>query len=103
MKTPWYAGTEDYMAKFKDWGYDSDFALVVGVIELLVGLLLLFPRTTTVGSVIGFVVMLGAIYTHLSTGIGKPWLAIILALICLMLIIMRWPESFLNRKRKRAN
>ncbi len=102
MKTPWYEGASEYAARFKEWGYDPDFAVTVGIVEILVGLLLIFPRSTTIGSVVGFVVMLGAIYTHLSTGIGKPWFAIILAIICLLLVFMRWPESILNRKRHLA-
>jgi len=99
MKTPWYAGESVYATRFREWGYDADFAVTIGIIELIVGLLLIFPRTTTIGSSIGFVVMLGAIYTHLSTGIGKPGFAILLALVCLVLIFLRWPESILNRKR----
>jgi uncharacterized membrane protein YphA (DoxX/SURF4 family) len=104
MKTPWYEGSSEFAARFREWGYDPDFAVTVGIVEIIVGLLLIFPRTTSIGSVIGFGVMLGAIYTHLKTGSIEPlfWFAIFLGLISFTLIFLRWPESILNRKRNLA-
>ena len=100
MKTPWHKGGGEYADKFADWGLSPDLLLPIGLAEIVAGLLILFPRSTSVGGAVGLVLMLGAVYIHISTGVGKSWDAVVLAVICLTLIILRWPESILNRSRE---
>ena len=74
----------DAMAnRFMDWGYTKDFAKVIGILEVIGGILVLVPRTAFYSSILFICIMVGAIYTHLSTGIGSPAFAIILLLLAL--------------------
>lgn len=63
--------------RFENWGYNEGFAILIGILEVLGGLLMFVPRTAFYGAVVLSVVMLGAIGTHLLTGIGSPGFAII--------------------------
>ncbi len=67
--------------RFADWGYGAGFSRLIGVLEMLGGLLILVPRLATYGAAIVAVVMLGAAYTHLATGIGSPAAAVQYALV----------------------
>lgn len=55
-------------SQFVAWGYDRDFALFVGVVELLGALGLVLPRTAGWAALCSSVVMLGAIGTHMVNG-----------------------------------
>lgn len=50
--------------KFAAWGYPQGFHIVVGVLEILGGLMLFLPRTAFYGAVVLAVIMAGAVYTH---------------------------------------
>ncbi|MCE7991872.1 MAG: DoxX family protein [Roseivirga sp.] len=63
--------------RFENWGFNEGFAILIGVLEILGGLLMLVPKTAFYGAVILSVVMIGAIGTHLITGIGGPVFAIL--------------------------
>lgn len=78
---PKLQGGEAMKARFADWGYSSGFLLLIGILEGLGGLLLIFPRTSTWGAAILVAVMAGAAYTHLASGIGSPWTAIVFGLV----------------------
>ena len=97
MKTPWFKGNDVYASKFRDWDLSSELMLPIGLIEIAVGILVLFPRVSSIGASIGFAIMVGATYTHVSTGVGKPWFAVVLAMLSLAVVVLRWPESVLNR------
>jgi len=64
------------IGRFADWGYGVWFCRLIGVLEVLGGLLVLVPRLASFGAAVLSIVMAGAIYTHLSTGIGTPGAAI---------------------------
>ena len=99
MKTPWFKGDSGYSDKFEGWGLSPEFMLPIGLAEIVAGLLILFPRSTSIGGALGLIMMVGAAYVHLTTGVGKAWDAVVLGVICITLIILRWPESILNRSR----
>ncbi len=67
---------ERMVLRFSNWGYEPWFASLVGAIELFGGIALFIPKVTiyAVGSLA--IIMLGAIYTHFSTGVGGPEFAI---------------------------
>ena len=88
---------EIYQSKFVDWGYDPSFATPIGVVEVVAGILVLFPGLASVGACAAIVVMIGAAYTHVSTGIGSPAFAIIIGLIAAVLMVLRWPDSYLKK------
>ncbi len=74
---PKLQGVAGMVRRFADWGYGPGFLTLIGILEGAGGLLLLVPRTAFYGAFVLFVVMLGAIYTHLSTGIGSPFFALL--------------------------
>jgi uncharacterized membrane protein YphA (DoxX/SURF4 family) len=69
--------TEQMVKSFEGWGYSSGFVLMIGLLEALGGLMLLVPRLAFWGGGMLVVVMAGAVYTHISTGIGSPVMAIV--------------------------
>ena len=92
----------DTEVQFLEWGYDSQFAFQVGIAEIIGGLLLLIPKTTSIGAILLAGLMIGAIYTHLSTGIGSPVFPAVLLVCAVILCIMRWPESIIAGWLKRS-
>lgn len=72
----------DAMAnRFVDWGYSKEFSKIIGILEIIGGILVLIPRTAFYSSVLFILIMIGAVYTHLTTGIGSPAFAIILLIL----------------------
>ncbi len=61
--------------RFEAWGYSAGFATGIGLVESLGGLLILLPKTRRFGAGLIAADMVGAIFTHLRTGIGSPALA----------------------------
>ena|ERR1700722_13338329 len=53
-------------ANFIGWGYSDSFRIFIGVCELLGAISLVIPFFTTLGACGLAVVMLGAVFTHLS-------------------------------------
>jgi hypothetical protein len=59
------AASADAVALFTRLGVEPWGRLVLGPIEVLTALLLLWPRTAVVGGLLGLVLMVGATATHL--------------------------------------
>ncbi len=85
----------DSVALFTELGMEPWGRIGTGVMELIAGILLLIPRTTLVGAILGMGLMSGAIFFHLTKlGInfgGDAILfmyAVITFVCCLILIIM---------------
>ena len=78
--------------RFANWGYASWFVTVIGVLETLGGVLVLVPRLASYGAAVIAVVMVGAAYTHATTGIGSPTGALILIVLAGILAWLRWPD-----------
>jgi hypothetical protein len=72
----------------------------IGVVELIAAILILIPRTTVYGAILGLGLMFGALKYHLTTlGIevggdgGKVfYLAVVTAIFCVLLIIIHRKE-----------
>ncbi len=69
---PKLAPSDAMTARFAAWGLPSWLVPVVGVAEGLGGLLLLPPSTALYGALLLGLVMIGAVATHLLSGIGSP-------------------------------
>ncbi|MCK6554242.1 DoxX family protein [Candidatus Binatia bacterium] len=67
------AATEQAAAEFARFGYPQWFMLLIGALELLAGLSLLFPRSALPGALTLVPVMAGAVWTHWR--LGEPVLA----------------------------
>ncbi len=90
---------------FETLGIEPEGRIGSGIVELVAAILLLIPRTTWIGSVLGLGVIAGAIFSHLTKlGIevqGDGGLLFILALVvfvfCLILIWLHRKEIPLIR------
>ena len=59
---------------FRVWGYPDHFYLVIGAIEVIAGLGLLWPRIATPSAIVLMIVMVGAAVTrilHGGSGVGE--------------------------------
>lgn len=59
-----FSATSGWTRAFEHWGYPDWFRMAVGAAELLAGLLIVWPRTAPVGSLLIMCVMVGAMSTH---------------------------------------
>ncbi len=84
---------ESMVNRFENWGYTAEFATMIGLLELLSGLLVLIPRCAFYGSCLIIVLMSGAIYTHVSTAIGSPLFAVVYLLMAAVLGAIRFNEA----------
>jgi putative oxidoreductase len=78
-------GMYTFEGLFEMWGYSQGFRFMVGVIEVLGGLLLLTARGAPLGAAILSVVMFGAMYTHLFR--GNPIFTVLPLAVLVLLII----------------
>ncbi len=85
---------ENIRQQFEAFGYSLGFARLIGVLEGIGALLLLVPRFAAYGAAGIGVVMLGAIYTHLSTEVGYPYHAMRNLAFFLILIVLRWRDTY---------
>ncbi|MDA8021357.1 MAG: DoxX family protein [Thermoanaerobaculia bacterium] len=86
--------SEAFASRFEAWGYPAGLSPIVGAAELVGGLMVLIPATAVYGAGIIAVVMVGATYTHLATGIGSPMSALIGLTLALILIWLRWSDRW---------
>ena len=62
------AGGQQYAESFVRWGFPLWFMYLTGAIELVAALMLLVPRTATLGACLYVSTMLGSVMTHLKAG-----------------------------------
>ncbi len=94
---PKLQGGEQITEAFENWGYPASFVLLIGVLELLGAILVLIPRVATYGAAILVIVMGGAAFTHISTGIGSPWMALLLIALAAALGWLRKDDALFLR------
>ena len=61
-----FSGAEESVYIFSQLGMDPWGRIGTGIFELIASLLILYPRTTFIGSVLAFGLMIGAIGAHLT-------------------------------------
>jgi putative oxidoreductase len=90
------AGNEVTAQHFLAWGYGHWLLYVVGCLEIMGALLLLFPVTTTSGALLLSLVMVGASYTLWSHQVWKTLSITSTGLIFLLFIgYLRWNQSWM--------
>jgi putative oxidoreductase len=81
---------------FQEWGYGHWLLTVIGCVEVIGALLLLFPATATSGTMLLSLVMIGASYTLFS---HEVWRTLTITTLCLILLLllgyMRWHQSWI--------
>lgn len=66
-----FSASSGWAAAFAHWGYPVWFRVLIGVLEVLAAVLLVWPRTAPAGAAIVLVIMLGAMGTHLIKDNGR--------------------------------
>lgn len=98
---PMIFGSEEVESEFIQWGYTIDFAHLVGILQIIAGILVLIPRLSIFGALMAILIMSGAVYTHFSTSIGSPGFAVVLLLLAIILLILRWKQNIFYARLKR--
>jgi uncharacterized membrane protein YphA (DoxX/SURF4 family) len=94
-----FYNAEEVGKQFALWGYPSWFVLVVGAVEIAMGLLILYPRTSWIGAAVLAVLMVGAVATHLIH--GQKTAALMPGLLCVSLMSLayhRFPRRAVEAK-----
>ena len=91
------------LTAFRQFGLAEWMVPVVGVSELIGGLLLLVPRSALLGAGVVTIVMAGASLTHLTSGVGSPVGAMIVLVLALFVGIHRWRHAKAVGRRAPAN
>ena len=86
-------GQTGWLQRFAEWGYSPRFASGVGMLELVGAGLLLVPSLAFYGAGLLALVMAGATWTHLSTGIGNPAFSLQLLLLSAALAALRYADA----------
>lgn len=95
-----FTGAEESVYIFTKLGIEPFGRIGSGIVELIASILILIPRTTLLGALLGFGTMLGAIFSHLLVlGIevkndgGELFTLAIITLLCCVILI------FLNKSK----
>ncbi len=97
-----FSGAQESIYIFQTLGIEPYGRIGSGVIELIASILILIPKTTLMGAVLGFGTMLGAIFSHIfvlgievqDDGGTLFILAIITLLSCLFLVYTERDKIF---------
>lgn len=91
-----FTGAEESIAIFTELGVEPFGRIFSGIIELIAAILILFPRTTVFGALIGMVVIMGAIFSHIFVlGIevqndrGTLFILALIVFLCCGILIIR--------------
>lgn len=60
-----FTGAEESIYIFTKLGIEPYGRIGSGIVELMASILILIPRTTIIGAILGFGTMLGAIFSHI--------------------------------------
>ncbi len=80
--------------QFEAFGYSFAFARIIAVLEGLGAALLLVPRFVVYGAGLISVIMIGALYTHWSSGYGSPFHAQRNLALLILLAGLRWKDLY---------
>ncbi len=91
-----FTGAEESIYIFTKLGIEPFGRIGSGIVELIASILILIPRTTLLGALLGAGTMLGAIFSHLfALGIevkndgGELFILAIITLLCCAILILQ--------------
>ena len=84
------SGAQLAIDNFVKWGYPDWFRIVIGIFELICGLMIFFPRAAKFGSLLLCVEMIGALITHIKVGEYQFILVPTIPLLILLIFIYLW-------------
>jgi uncharacterized membrane protein YphA (DoxX/SURF4 family) len=101
-----FTGAEESVYIFSTLGMEPYGRIGSGIVELIAAILILIPRTTLLGALLGAGVMVGAIFSHLFVlGIevkndrGELFILAIITFLCCIALIY-WNKSKINNVLK---
>lgn len=84
--------------RFEAFGYSQGFRVLIGILEGVGALLLLWPRTASWGALVLAVVMIGATGTHIASGLGSAWHAARNLALLAVIAWGRWDKALRPRR-----
>ena len=90
---PKILGQPGWVQRFGEWGYSPRFAAGIGMTELVAAALLLWPAMAAYGAALLSIVLVGAVITHVTSGLGSPVFAGQLLLVASALAALRYPDA----------
>lgn len=82
------------VASFEQWSMPTGFHLVIGILEILFGSFLLVRRFAAYAAVGLIVIMLGAVFTHLTHAeYTRTYFPLVLIGLLTVIVYFRWPAS----------
>ena len=84
-----FLAAEIFRSMFEQLGLPLALVPVIGILEIIAGLLALVPKTSLYGAGCVVVVMLGAVGSHLVAGLGPPVPALVALALAGTLAILR--------------
>jgi len=95
LQTLWFkfTGAPESVAIFTKLGWEPVGRYLVGIAELIAGVLLLIPRSAVYGAVLTTGLMIGAMIAHITVlGVDSIFLALIVFVLAVTVLVMRWKE-----------
>lgn len=84
---------------FENWGFPEGFYFIIGILELVLALLLLFPKTLKI-SIMGIsIILIGATVTHL---INDPITELIRPFVFISLILVIYYLNFIAKTQNES-
>lgn len=101
-----FTGAEESVYIFTKLGIEPFGRIGSGIVELVASILILIPRTTLLGALLGFGTMLGAVFSHLFVlGIvvkndgGELFILALITLLCCSILIFQHKSKIPNLLR----
>ena len=89
-----FAQWDGWVSRFEMWGYAAWFLALIAILEGVGGVMVLVPRIAAYGAGLIGAIMLGAAYTHWSTGIGQVSQVVPQLIVCGAVLLLRWRDRW---------
>jgi putative oxidoreductase len=97
-----FSDTSGWARAFAHWGYPVWFRLLIGVLEVLAAVLILWPRTAPIGAAIIIVVMLGGMGTHIVKDNGRHMTSEVMPIVFASVILFARRRQWMPRTAVRG-
>ncbi len=88
-----FTNPEAWQKQFDRWSYPDNSMYIVGGLELILAVLLFFPKHAFKAAIGLAVIMLGASVTHIIHGENRTTVTLILMLLLIILSLLRKPAT----------
>ncbi|MGB2913022.1 MAG: DoxX family protein [Pyrinomonadaceae bacterium] len=95
MAVPKLMSSADVVANFERWGLPGKMYLVIGAFEMLGAIGLLIPKTSALAAIGLIMIMMGALYTHLTH--GEMLMAMMPVMVIMMLAFVIYVRNPFNK------